>query len=289
MLSMPTPYRRARAVCQRAGRPPRAASIVVVSPTVAWISFTPVKGLRLRQLEEALVTQGGIAGDRAFFLVDAGGTMVNAKRLGPLVTVLAEHDADAGRLVLRFPDGREVAGAVELDEPVPVRFYRTTLQARPLRGDFSAALSEHAGAPLQVVAAPPQRSGVDRGREGAVTLLSTASLARLGVVAGASEPIDPRRFRMTFGIDGVEQAHAEDGWRDVRIGEALVRVRGNVGRCAVTTRNADSGAVDFQTLHHLAAYRRDGIETTEPLPFGVHARVLEPGRVRVGDAVEPLG
>jgi uncharacterized protein len=255
--------------------------------TVSWISFTPVKGLRLRELEETIVTGDGIPGDRAFFLVDPRGTMVNGKRLGALQTVVADHDPAAGRLLLRFPDGREVAGAVELEAPVPVRFFRMTLQARPLLGDFSAALSEHAGVPLRIVAAPPERCGVDRGRDGAVTLLSTASLERLRAQADAREPVDPRRFRMTFGVDGIAP-HAEDGWRDVRVGEALVRVRGNVGRCAVTTRDADSGAVDFQTLHHLAAYRRDGIETTEPLPFGVHARVLEPGRVRIGDAVTPI-
>jgi len=260
-----------------------------VPPRVAWISFTPVKGLRLRQLDEAEVTEDGIPGDRAFFLVDADGGMVNGKRLGALIAVTADHDVSGGRLTLCFPDGRELAGEIELDDPIPVRFHRMTLQARPLRGELSAALSEHAGTALQLVAAPPAHAGVDRGRDGAVTLLSTASLERLREVADAHQPVDARRFRMTFGIDGVAEPHAEDGWRDVRIGDALVRVRGNVGRCAVTTRNADSGEVDFQTLHHLAAYRNDGIRTTEPLPFGVHARVVQPGRVRVGDPVEPLG
>jgi uncharacterized protein YcbX len=71
---------------------------------------------------------------------------------------------------------------------------------------------------------------------------------------------------------------------ELRVGDARVRVTGNVGRCALTTRNADTGVVDFKTLHHLAAYRRT-VETTEPLPFGVHAEVAEPGRVRVGDPV----
>jgi len=257
-----------------------------VPPSVSWISFTPVKGLRLRELEEAEVTPDGIRGDRAFFLVDSDGTMVNAKRLGPLMTVVADHDAAAARLTLRFPDGDEVAGGVELGEPLDVRFFGLALRARPVAGPFSEALSEHAGVPLRLVAAPPERAGVDRGRDGAVTLLSRASLERLREESGTDGEVDPRRFRMTFGVEGVG-AHAEDGWRDVRVGEALLRVTGNVGRCAVTTRHAETGIVDFRTLHHLAAYRRTA-ETTEPLPFGVHARVLEPGRVRVGDAVTPV-
>jgi uncharacterized protein YcbX len=256
-----------------------------VPASVSWISFTPVKGLRMRELDEAELTVDGIPGDRAFFLVDERGAMANAKRLGELVSVLADHDAARGRLSLRFPDGREVAGAVELGEPEDVRFFGLTLRARPLVGPFSAALSEHAGAPLRLVAAPPERAGVDRGRDGAVTLLSRASLERLRAQSGEREPIDPRRFRMTLGIDGVE-AHEEDRWlgRTLRIGHALVHVAGNVGRCVVTTRHAETGVVDLPTLHHLQAYRGN-VATTEPLPFGVHARVLEPGRVRVGDPI----
>jgi len=60
---------------------------------------------------------------------------------------------------------------------------------------------------------------------------------------------------------------------------------GHVGRCAVTTQNPETGAPDLDTLKALAAYRADAA-TTEPLPFGVHAAVNRPGRVRVGDPVE---
>jgi MOSC domain-containing protein len=253
--------------------------------TVAWISFTPVKGLRLQHRDEVHLTEDGIPGDRAFFLIDDKGAMVSVTRLGPLAAVVAEHDAEAGTLALRLPDGEEVAGPVELGEPVPVGFYGLGLRARPVDGPFAAALSQQCGVPLRLVAAPPERIGVDRGREGAVTLLSVASLERLREQAGATEPVDGRRFRMTFGVEGL-QAHEEDGWidREVRVGEALLRVAGNVGRCAATTRQPDTGVVDFKTLHYLKAYR-DDVPTTEPLPFGVHARVIEPGRVRVGDAV----
>ncbi|CAA9494331.1 MAG: hypothetical protein AVDCRST_MAG38-2824 [uncultured Solirubrobacteraceae bacterium] len=253
--------------------------------SVAWISVAPVKGLRLQRRDDVHLGVSGVPGDRAFFLVDDRGRMVSATRLGPLVAVLPEHDADAGTLSLRLPGGEEIAEPVELGEPESVSFYGTAVRARPVHGRFSEVLSRHCGQPVRLVAAPPERPGVDRGSEGAATLVSSASLERLRAEAGGTEPVDPRRFRMTFGVDGVE-AHEEDTWvgRDVRVGDALVRVAGNVGRCALTTREPETGVVDFPALHHLKAYR-DGVPTTEPLPFGVYARVLRPGRVRVGDTV----
>jgi uncharacterized protein YcbX len=59
---------------------------------------------------------------------------------------------------------------------------------------------------------------------------------------------------------------------------------GNVGRCLVTSRHPESGARNLATLDVLAAYRA-GIETTEPLPFGVWGTVAQPGVVRLGDPV----
>lgn len=254
-------------------------------PAIAWIAMTPVKGLRLHTVDEAQLGFDGVAGDRAFFLVDEQRRMVSGTRLGPLVAVVAQHDLEARTLSLRFPDGRVVAGEVDLGEPERVGFFGLTFDARPVGGGFAAALSEHCDQPLRMFAAPAQRCGVDRGRDGAATLLGTASLEALRGVAGTDEPVDPRRFRMTLGVDGLEP-HEEDGWigRELRVGDALLRVEGNVGRCAFTTRNADSGVVDFMTLHVLKSYR-DAVPATEPLPFGVHARVLEPGTVRVGDPV----
>jgi uncharacterized protein YcbX len=256
-----------------------------VAATVAWISVAPVKGLRLAQRDEVELTEDGVPGDRAFFVIDERGAMVSATRLGPLVAVVAEHDG--ATLSLRFPDGGEVAEPVELGELESIRFGGLDLRARPVVGPFSAALSEHCGKPLRLFAAPPERSALDRGRVGAATLLSVASLERLRAAAGVTEPVDPRRFRMTFGVDGLEP-HEEDEWigDHVTVGDSVLRVMGNVGRCALTTRQPDTGIVDFKTLHHLNAYRAT-IPTTEPLPFGVHAAVLEPGRVRVGDPVAP--
>jgi len=247
-----------------------------------------VKGMRLQSLERTELTKAGIPGDRAFIVVDAQGRMVNGKGAGPLLSVVPQHDPDEGTLALHFADGSGERAEIELGEGEDVAFFGLTLKARPLVGPLAATLSEHCGQELRLFASPPNRPGTDRGFEGAATILSYASLERLREVAGADEDVDPRRFRMNFGVEGAGP-HQEDEWirRRVRIGEALVRVEAHVGRCAVTTRNADTGVVDFRTLHHLAAYREE-VESFEPLPFGVYGRVLEEGPVTVGDPVEPV-
>ncbi len=73
----------------------------------------------------------------------------------------------------------------------------------------------------------------------------------------------------------------------MRVGGAVVVPAGNVGRCAVTTQNPETGRPDLDTLKALGRYRGQ-LPATEPLPFGVYARVDEPGVVRLGDPVEPL-
>jgi uncharacterized protein YcbX len=260
-----------------------------VAGSVAWISVAPVKGLRVEERDEVELTRSGLPGDRAFFVVDARrGAMVSIVRLGPLAEVVPAYDAARSALTLTFPDGREVTGNVELGDPEDVVFTGRRLSAQPLLGDFADELSAHCGRPLRMFAAPAAGAAYDRADDGTATLLSVASLERLAAQAGQSDAIDHRRFRMNFGVEGVG-AHEEDDWigRDVRIGDALVQVSGNVGRCAATTRDPETGVVDFKALHHLAAYRGD-VETTEELPFGVHAMVAEPGRVRRGDPVEPV-
>jgi uncharacterized protein YcbX len=255
-----------------------------VSLRVAWISVCPVKGLSIRELDECELTEAGIAGDREFFLVDENDLLVNSKGLGALQQIVPRYDPDAGSLALAFPDGTTISREVGFNGSLGARFWGTTVEVRVVEGPWSEAISDFAGRDLRLVGA--SGPATDRRRSGAATLLGTGSLHALARVLGV-EAVDERRFRMNFGIDGLGE-HEEDEWlgRRVRLGAAVVVPQGNVGRCAVTTQNPDSGAPDLDTLKALAAYR-GVVETTEPLPFGVYAAVAQPGRVRVGDPVEP--
>jgi uncharacterized protein YcbX len=254
---------------------------------VSWISFTPVKALALEQVEEIDLLETGPRGDRRFYFVDEHDRLVNNKggRRGPLQLVHARFDDESEALTLRLADGRELTGRAVAGDELQTSFHKRPKPARLVAGPWDETLSELVGEPLRLVAA--ERTAPDRGRGGAVTMLGVASLGALAGELGVAA-VDGRRFRMNFGVDGLEP-HGEDAWlgRRIAIGEAVVVPQGHVGRCAITTQNPDTGVADLDTLNALAAYRGD-VEATEPLPFGVHAAVASPGRVRVGDLVEPF-
>ena len=248
--------------------------------TVARISIAPVKGLALVHPDEVTLEHTGVAENRRFHIVDAGGRRYNQIRNGTLVQIKPEYDAEREHLTLTFPDGTRAEGAVELGPEVTTNFYGRPVGGHFVVGPWSDALSEWAGRPLRLLQSPPG-AAVDRGR-GHVSLVSRASLEELGRQAGTG-PVDGRRFRMLFELDDCEP-HEEDTWvkRRITIGEAVVRLRGDVARCAITTQNPETGKPDFDTLRTIARYR----DATDGIPFGVYGEVLEPGRVALGDAVE---
>lgn len=252
---------------------------------VSWIAFTPVKATMLHLVDEADLLESGVRGDRRFYFVTERGRLFSNKDHGPLQTVRAEYDAELDVLTLRFPNGDVVEAEVARGGEFETTFHKRPRAARLIAGPWADAASELIGRPVRLV--EPEWPAPDRGRGGAATLLATSSLARLARRLGV-DAIDGRRFRMNFGVEGVD-AHEEDGWRGrrVQVGEAVLIPQGHVGRCVITTQNPDTGCTDLDTLKGLAAYRSDA-ETTEPLPFGIHAAVAEPGRVRVGDPVQLL-
>jgi uncharacterized protein len=257
-----------------------------MSGTVVRISVAPVKSLGLVHPEEIEVGRHGVVGNRRFWLVDEDGRLFNNKRCGPIVRIRPEWDEEARMLALTLPGGERVAGVVELGDPVVAEMYGHPHPSHRVIGPWEDAISRVAGQKLTLLWADDHAT--DRGyRGGEVSLVSRASLDRLRREAGADRPLDGRRFRLLFEIDGVDE-HAEDEWlgTQVQVGDAVLQLNGDIGRCVVTSHDPDTGVTDLDTLGTLARYRREG--RNEPLPLGVYGAVAVPGRVRLGDAVLPL-
>ena len=102
-------------------------------------------------------------------------------------------------------------------------------------GPWEEAIAAHVGRPLTLLWS--DEHATDRGATGGtVSLVSRGSLERLRDAAAASAPVDGRRFRMMFEIEGVAP-HTEDDWigAQVRVGSAEIAINGDVGRCVVTS------------------------------------------------------
>jgi uncharacterized protein YcbX len=247
---------------------------------VARISLTPVKGFRLEHPHEVQLGPDGVEENRRFFLVDSDGQRLRSSQTPWPTRIRVDYDAAAELLRMHFPDGTSVEGsALAQGERIHSTSGTIDVAGRIADGPWELPLARLAGTPVRLARA--DRAGA--GMNAPVTLVSDGSLARLAQEAGRSD-VDARRFRMLFELDGCAP-HEEDTWDGLlfELGSALVRVGGAVDRCAVTTRDPDTGERDLDTLRLLKEYRGQR-ESDGAVLFGVYATVERPGAVRVGDA-----
>jgi uncharacterized protein YcbX len=251
--------------------------------TLVRTCMTPVKGTRLMHPETVVLGRGGVVGNRRFYLVDEAGALYSGGDHGPLVRVETDHDPRTGRLTVRFPDSTLVegeapgAGALEVTD-----FYGRPVDAREVPGPFSEAFSTYIGRRVRLLRAEADGDAAD---VEPLTLVSQASVRDLATRGGYEGELDPLRFRVNLELAGCEP-YEEDGWsgRRVAVGEAVVRVTGQIPRCLVTNLDPVTGEKDWDTLRQIARYR-PRIGGTGGLPFGVYARVEVPARIRTGDPV----
>jgi uncharacterized protein YcbX len=243
----------------------------------------PVKSMQGESCTIVDVTKKGIVGDRRYGILDIGsGTIVSAKKDG------------------RVLEGRAFLAGVELTIRLPTG---ETLLA--LGAGVDTALSGWLGRPVHLIEARADGRGTYempinfeddqsdpiqwQGPSGAfvdtspVHLLTTATLA-----AVQRERPDLQwhlsRFRPNLVIntdsDDTDPEDTEDGWigKRLTIGEVELQVYKPCSRCVMTTR-VQPGGIERQLdiLRH--------INTAHETNLGVHARVLRPGRIEVGQPV----
>lgn len=249
---------------------------------VSQISVTPVKCFALAHPDSIELTPDGVRENRRFLLVDGEGKRLRSSLTSWPMVVRGEYDPEDERLRISFPDGAVVEGsALGNGEVLDVDYHERPVDSRVVQGEWNERLSRLAGHSVRLVR--PERHG--HVQEAPVSLVSEASIDRLAQEAGSE--VDGRRFRMLLTLSGC-RPHEEDEWEGslIRIGDAVVCGGGPVDRCAMTTRDPDTGERDLDTLRLIKGYR--GVSDRNTIDFGVYATIAEPGRVRTGDTVEPL-
>ena len=111
------------------------------------------------------------------------------------------------------------------------------------------------------------------------SVLVTTEASRLAVAEALGRPLELRRFRPNLHLELDAPAFAEEGWEGGRlqVGEVTLDLLHPCARCVIPTRDPDDLSRWPELLRWL--HRRRGAL------FGVNARVVAGGRVRVGDRV----
>lgn len=270
----------------------------------------PVKSMGGEQLPRVHVSDQGLAGDRAYAVVDGEDGKVasakNPRKWGRLLDCQAATGAD-GQVSITFPDGTTKATTdSDIDEALSdLVGRRVRLEGEAASGSvFEEVWPDIDGlAPAEVISATnigTSDDGESISQFGlamaaapgtffdvaAIHVMTTATLDRLGRLAPGAD-FDVRRYRPNFLLGGdADDEFPENGWagRRLRIGTAVIEVSIPTMRCVMTTLAQGSMRQDRDTLKAIAAHNRVDIPGLGTWACaGAYANVARAGDAVVGE------
>jgi MOSC domain-containing protein len=270
----------------------------------------PVKSMLGETLDVASIAARGVAGDRAYALVDVEtGKLVSAKRpkrWGRILELTAStSDGDGDGVCVAFPDGETFAidapalrdrlheffgRRVEVASVPPTGATYDEVWERDLKNgvDPYVGLSSHVEEGDELIEYPQFLSGPSNFFDfGTLHLITTSTCRQLAALAPNSR-FDSSRFRPNIVIDTDESGFPETNWvgQTVTIGATRLTVSMSVPRCVMTTLAQGELPADRDVLRTIAEHNSldPGLGTPYPC-VGVYADVELPGDIQLGDAV----
>lgn len=286
--------------------------------SVAELWRFPVKSMLGERLDSVEVVAGGIAGDRAYGLIDvATGKIVSAKHprvwpdlfrcraefveppvsghtlpparieLGDGTTVRTDAlDVDA---VLSRYFGREAALTTAAPADYTIAEYHPDLENLNPTGDRDILVDQPLGSALFNVLGIPSMVA-----EGALvdlfplSVLTTSTLRHFRKLEPGSD-WDVRRFRMNVIIDTPDHGLVEDGWvgSSLTIGDGAALIAAlPTPRCVMTSLALEELPRDSKVLKAIARHNRQDVAGAGLYPCcGVYAVPSVAGVIHVGDQV----
>ncbi|MGA9341093.1 MAG: MOSC N-terminal beta barrel domain-containing protein [Rhodanobacteraceae bacterium] len=265
-------------------------------PKLANLHIYPLKSGAPLALEHARVEPRGLEHDRRWMVVDDNARFLTARTL-PRLTLIRAVPAGNDALQLAAPG----APPLHLNLPMPnrsriaVTVWNDTVDALPADAEADAWISRFLDLACRLVYMDDGSSrGVDRtyAREGdqvsfadgfPLLAISQAALDQLN--DKLAQPVSMLRFRPNLVISGTEP-HAEDDWKQIRIGGTVFDVVKPCMRCVLTTVDFERGMFDAdgEPLRTLKTYRRG----EKGISFGENLIPRGSGELKIGDSVEVL-
>ena len=266
------------------------------TPVLSAIHVFPLKSGAALAPAHAEVEARGLHADRRWMVVDADGRFLTARKHPRMTLIEARIEAE-GCLQLDAPGMPTLAlvPAGAATARIDVTVWKSTLSARRANAEADEWISHFLGLPARFVHMDRESErSVDPAYASPGDLVSFADGFPLLLVSQAAldalnaklaRPVPMLRFRPNLVVAGTA-AHAEDGWRRIRIGAVEFDVVKPCARCVLTTVDPTHGTFDAdgEPLRTLLGYRR----TPQGVMFGQNLVARGTGSVQVGDAVHVL-
>lgn len=263
--------------------------------TLSDIYVYPIKSLSGIRLNSALVEERGLQYDRRWMLTDSNGSFLTQRtfpEMAFLNVVLGKDGLEITHKRQPFPPllvPYEVPGTPAVD----VTVWDDTCKALPVSRKADEWLSQALGRLCRLVYMPnnsirrvderyvPEPLNTSFSDGYPLLIIGQASLDQLNSRMGEALPM--HRFRPNLVFTGGEP-HAEDLWREFRVGDVNFRGVKLCARCVFTTIDQETGEKGPEPLRTLATYRKQG----HKILFGQNLVALSGGEIRVGDRIEVL-
>jgi uncharacterized protein YcbX len=255
---------------------------------VASLHVYPIKACGAVEVDLMALDRRGPVGDRRFMIVDEDGRFLT-QREEPTLALISPTLVEGGvRLDAPAQETLEVSSDGDRRGVV---VWRLELEAIDMGDEVALWLSRHLGRSVRMVRmAPDVIRPVDAPYGNGETSVAFADGFPLLVTHTASldelngrlnEPVSMARFRPNLVVTGGEP-WAEDGWRNLTVGDVSISLVKPCERCKVVNVAPDTAETSKEPLRTLATYR---CVTQAGVIFGQNGIHEGPGTIEVGDEV----
>jgi uncharacterized protein YcbX len=246
---------------------------------VAALYRYPVKGLSPQPLSSAHLKAGGyFPGDRllAFENGPSGFDPKAPKHQPKIKFLMLMRNARLAALTTAYDDDSRVLSIAQGGRELMRKHVGKPQDRADLEAFFTDYLKDEIRGPVRLLAAPEGFRFTDS-KSGFVSLVNLASVAAIGASMGAT--LDPLRFRANIYVEGIEAwGETELVGKTIGVGATRLEILKMTDRCAATGVSPGVGERDMDVVQAI----RMGFGHID---CGVYARVVEGGRIFLGDAM----
>lgn len=261
------------------------------------INVYPIKSLGGISLESSTVENRGLRYDRRWMLVDDSNKFLTQREFPKMATVGVKILEDCLGV---SADGKslEVPFEVKTEETKVVKIWssrcRAKIYGKAVNDWFSnvlqtvcklALMPETTARKVSYFYAVHKDDAVSFADGYPILIANEESLSDLN--SRLKSPVPMNRFRPNLVVSGAD-AFAEDGWKQIVIGNATFHVVKPCGRCVITTIDQTNGEKQgVEPLKTLASYRIPKRSVKKKILFGQNLIAENVGGIiSVGDKVE---